>query len=342
MQARSETGTQETAILEATLKALRAMGLQTELSKSGQGEVQVSLQYGNKSVSGPVLVKRAVTPANLGLVAQQLTQLDSPLLISGYVTAPMAERLHELKIEFADSLGNAYICTPPLLIWVTGRRPEQKPLEERAPRIFQPGGLKMLFALFSRPELVSASYRDIAKAADVALGTVGWVMTDLKEAGCLQELGKQGRRLVERRDLFDQWLQGYARLLRPKFLIGRYRSSAMSGWQDRGLPLAAARWGGETAAARLHGELEPAVTTLYLPPDEQAQRDLIKDLGLVKDATGEVELRHIFWRFETPQHADMVPPLLIYADLLATAEERNLAAARGIFDRHLAATVDAE
>lgn len=342
MQARSETGNQETTILEATLTALRAMGLQTELSKSELGEVQVSLQYGSKSVSGPVLVKRAVTPANLGLVVQQLTQLDSPLLVTEYVTAPVAERLHELKIEFADSLGNAYICTPPLLIWVTGRRPEQKPLEERAPRIFQPGGLKMLFALFSRPELVSASYRDIAKAADVALGTVAWVMTDLKEAGCLQELGKEGRKLLERRALFDQWLEGYAKLLRPKFLIGRYRGSAADGWQDGGLPLAAARWGGETAAARLHGELRPALTTMYVPPGEQAQRDLIKDLGLVKDAAGEVELRRIFWGFEMPRHADMVPPLLTYADLLATAEERNLVAARGIFEQHLAATVDAD
>ena len=50
-------------------------------------------------------------------------------------------------------------------------------------RVFQPSGLKVLFALFCDLELVNAPYRAMVKVAEVALGTVGRVVTDLRELG---------------------------------------------------------------------------------------------------------------------------------------------------------------
>ena len=340
MPTRPAPANPETAILDAALEALRAFGVAAELSTGPGQQPQVRLQYGDKSVAGPVLVKRSVTPANLGMVAQQWTQLDEPLLVTEYVTAPVAERLRELKIEFADTLGNAYIHTPPLLIWITGRKPEQRPQEERAARIFQPGGLKMLFALLSKPALVNASYRDIAKAADVALGTVGWVMTDLKEAGFLTDAGPGMRNLSQQRELLDQWVLGYARLLRPKFLVGRFRSPAPDAWQDARLPVPGAQWGGESAAAKLSGPLKAGLKTVYLPEGPAAERALVETFDLVKDPAGEVELRRKFWRFELAEHADLTPPLLVYADLMATAEPRNLECAQVLQARYRASLID--
>jgi hypothetical protein len=98
--------------------------------------------------------------------------------------------------------------------------------------------------------------------------------------------------------------------------------------------------GGETAAAKLTRYLKPAVQTIYLPKDTKAQAQLMKELRLIKDPAGEVELRAKFWRFESPEYPDLVPPLLIYADLLATADDRNIETARMIYDEHLAGLIE--
>jgi hypothetical protein len=68
----------------------------------------------------------------------------------------------------------------------------------------------------------------------------------------------------------------------------------------------------------------------------------MKALRLIKDATGEVELREKFWRFEAPEYPDLVPPLLIYADLLATADDRNIETAQKLYDAHLAELIETD
>jgi hypothetical protein len=139
------------------------------------------------------------------------------------------------------------------------------------------------------PELANTVYRNIAEAADVAHGAVGWIMTDLKEAGILVDLGKGGRKLVNRSKLLDQWVEGYARQLRPKLMIGRFRALGPERMKEGQLTVQGAQWGGETAAAKLTGDLKPAVTTFYPPKDAKAQADLMKEFRLVKDAAGEMD-----------------------------------------------------
>ena len=49
-----------------------------------------------------------------------------------------------------------------------------------------------------------------------------------------------------------------------------------------------------------------------------------------------VEIREKFWGFETVEmRPDIVPPLLAFADLLATGEPRNVEAAGMIYDKYL-------
>jgi hypothetical protein len=342
MQPAPEIPHKETAILDAAVAALRAMGVKAELrpGPNRQAGAQVRLHYGDQTIKFIAEVRQTVNQANLGVIANRLAQLDTPLLVTEHVAPPVAERLRELDIEFADAAGNAYIRKPPLLIWVTGRKPEQRLHETRAARAFQPGGLKLIFALLCKPELADANYRDIAGAAAVALGTVGWVMRDLKEAGFLIDLGKRGRKLTNKRKLLDQWVEGYARQLRPKCLIGRYRALTPDWWREAQPGTLNFQWGGETAAAKMTKYLKPAVTTVYMPENPKDQLDLIKQFRLIKDAAGDVEIREHFWNFAMPDHADMVPPLLVYADLLATADDRNIETARMIYDDHLARLVE--
>lgn len=332
----------EATILDAAVAALLAMGVTAELrpATARQADAHMRLRYGGQTINFVIEVKQLVNQANLGVIAHRLAQLDTPLLVTEYVTPPVAQRLRELNIEFIDTAGNAYIEKPPLLIWMNGSKPEQKLQETRATRAFQPGGLKLIFALLCQPELINANYRVIAEAADVALGTVGWVMGDLKDAGFLIDLGKRGRKLANKRKLLDLWVEGYARQLRPKCLVGRYRALRPDWWKDTRPGKLHFQWGGETAAAKMTDYLKPAVTTLYMTGNPKEQQNVLKEFRLVKDAAGDVEIRENFWKFAALDDATMVPPLLTYADLLATADDRNMETARIIYDDHLARLIE--
>ncbi len=334
----------EHVLLDSAIKAFHGLalglGIKTDIHPSATGDATIDLRFGSKTVTYLAECKRHVNSTNVGSIAHRLANADRPLLVADYIAPPVANRLRQLNIQFIDTAGNAYIHAPPILIWVTGQKPEKPLVDSRVARAFQPGGLKLIFALLCKPELVDAPYRDIAAAAGVALGTVGWVMRDLKDEKYLLELGAHGRKLINRRKLLEQWVEGYAKQLRPKLLIGRFRSLSQDSRLAADLPVSGALWGGETAGAKLTGYLKPAITTIYLQKNSGAGIELLKKLRLAKDAEGDVELREMFWHFDSSETQDLVPPLLVYADLLATADDRNLETARIIHDKHLAGFIE--
>ncbi|MCJ7617255.1 MAG: type IV toxin-antitoxin system AbiEi family antitoxin, partial [Desulfobacterales bacterium] len=57
---------------------------------------------------------------------------------------------------------------------------------------------------------------------------------------------------------------------------------------------------------------------------------------LKKDPQGKIEIFQKFWNFDYPwDDKTLVPPLLIYADLIATADDRNIETARIIYDQYI-------
>ena len=103
----------------------------------------------------------------------------------------------------------------------------------------------------------------------------------------------------------------------------------------RGRQAATEPRGGEVAGDRLTRNREPGQYTLYLPGDPGA---FVIEHRLRADAGGDVEILHKFWQFEPAAGyaEDLVPPLLTYADLMATPDPRNHDTAKQIFDRFLA------
>jgi hypothetical protein len=87
---------------------------------------------------------------------------------------------------------------------------------------------------------------------------------------------------------------------------------------------AGAQWGGETAAALLHRYLVPEAAIIYT--DEIPPR-LLSEYRLKADTSGRVVLRRRFWNSVPAPRADVVPPLLIYADLLTAGDARSIDAA---------------
>ncbi|MBC8390033.1 MAG: hypothetical protein H8E13_18555 [Actinobacteria bacterium] len=56
----------------------------------------------------------------------------------------------------------------------------------------------MIFALLKNPNLIKKSYRDIAKVTNIALSTMALVIRDLRELGFLIDMGKKGKKLLQR------------------------------------------------------------------------------------------------------------------------------------------------
>ena len=279
-------------------------------------------------------IKGLITKDTIGHVAGLMRRLGKPgILVTRHVTPPMAERMKELNLAFIDTAGNAYINAPPLFVYITGQKKKDIPEGGRTTRAFKPTGIKVVFALLCLPELVKAPYRDIARAADVALGTVGWVMNDLKKMNYLKDRGKYGRKLFNVDKLIDTWIHAYARELRPKLYTGRYDTTKEEWWERADWRKTGTFLGGEPAAARLTDYLEPEVITIY--GNEEINKFLLKN-HLLKDPQGKVEIFRTFWNFDYPwNYVELAPPLLIYADLIATADDRNIETARIIYDQYI-------
>ena len=245
----------------------------------------------------------------------------------------MAERLKAMELPFLDAAGNAYLNEPPVYVYIKGNKPVEKPHRKPPTRAFQATGLKVLFALLCHPGLENAPYRNIAKAAGVALGTVGWVITDLKELGFLVDMGKRGRRLTNKEKLIERWVTAYPEQLRPKLVIGHYQAADRNWWKQARVHDFQACWGGEVAAAKLTKYLKPEQVTIYA---RGKPGELLLANKLKKALDGDVEILEAFWQngYDWP-HPELAPPLLIYADLLATGDTRNIETARMIYEQEL-------
>jgi hypothetical protein len=85
-----------------------------------------------------------------------------------------------LHLPFLDTAGNAYLDAPGLTIYVTGEPRPDIARDDPRYRAYTTVGMKVVFALLCWPELAEATHRNLAAAAQVALGTVGPVIEDLE------------------------------------------------------------------------------------------------------------------------------------------------------------------
>ena len=88
-----------------------------------------------------------------------------------------------MDLYFADTAGNVFLQGEGLHLYVTGRRRTAEFAAGEEGRITNPAGLKLVFTLLCKPDLLNGTYREIAAAARVALGTVGPVMKELETRG---------------------------------------------------------------------------------------------------------------------------------------------------------------
>lgn len=323
----------ENNLLDAVTTAARQLGLGIDVLQlepqlgAGRADALIRVRHGDQEVLYAAEVKRGLRPATLGAVLHQLERLGQPaLLVTNYVTPPLADALKERGVAFLDAVGNAYLNHPPLLVWVKGQRPKETPVTANVTtRTFNPSGLQVIFPLLCHPDRADRPYREIAQLAGVAHGTVGWVMAELPKLGFMAEVGGK-RRLLQPERLLQQWVEAYARTLRPRLLLGRFHADLLDWYKTLDPGKYGFLFGGEPAAARLTHHLRPGTVTLY---GQKVEPRLLLDQRLRPDPKGNVEILRRFWKFDNDEPLTPLP--LIYADLLAIGDARCLETAKLLY-----------
>jgi hypothetical protein len=321
-------------ILKATNALITSFNLQVNVHLSSTDKpstIEISPPNQDKKyIFEPYVKKEANHTVTLGLAKMHSDNSNEKVIfISEFIHPQIADSFRELGIPFIDTVGNAYINEVGLYILGNSQK---KPAKKTTERVFSPAGMEVLFALLSVPNLESENYRQIRDFSDVSLGTIALVMKSLENQGYLITRRKK-RLLIRKAELINLWVQNYSQILRPKYQSDHKFSQANSSWwKEINLSAYKCFWSGEVAGHILTKYLEPQKFVIYQNMSESSV-NLIADNNWKFNKAGEIELLYKFWNF--PTENDVAPPLLVYADLTATAEPRNLETAKMIYDEYL-------
>lgn len=324
----------EMTLVRAAMNSLQDLGVDGNVEPQRRQEIDgvVTLTRDGTTIRYAFQVKRPVTPSLVGALSMAFEGTSGKrLLITDYVTPPLADELRRRNIQFVDAAGNAYLDRRGMLIFVSGRRARGARAGHKTLRAFRGAGLRVGFVLLSVPDMVAAPQRTIASAAGVALGSVAAVFEGFRELGFIAEV--RGRRqLLQRERWLDQWTEAYARQLAPALELGRFSGPPSGWWRRADVAKHGAQWGGETAAALLQRHLVPEQAILY---SEEMPAALLREHRLKADAAGSIIFRRRFWNAVPSLRPDVVPPLLIYADLVTAGDARSLEGAKEVRDSYL-------
>jgi hypothetical protein len=277
-------------------------------------------------------IDRYTLPFNL---ANKLGNARPALLVTSSLSKEMANRCRELGLQFIDTAGNAYITDgAAIYIHVTGLRSEDK-LQAPTSHAMTLSVLRMMFAFLAEPALLNALYRDISNKAGVSIGAIGKAFETLETRKLIGTTASGKRkRMIRTPELFlNEWASGYTGRLKPKLRTYRFATDNLDKFIEIWRPgFRVSAWSGEAAAMQLTGHLKPEECTLYVNMNEPgALRDIVKDFRLRADPQGRIEIVEMFWDpADFSNSFPTVPPHLVYADLMATHDARNIAVARQI------------
>lgn len=341
------TSPQESHILMQALLALKGeTGLDFVLSEQLPIASEGDYLIRTPSQTIAVEVKRNIRPAHLGAIIQRIKKLQPiGLLVADYLNPNIAKTLKDNGVQYMDACGNSYLNLPPIYVNISGQKPVLEAKQE-ANKAFDITGLKLIYGFLCNRRLVDASYREIAEQTGIALGAVGKVLKGLADTGYLIDQGNGGKRqLINRRKLLDRWVEAYPEKLKPKLRVGEFISEDANWWKTFDIAKFGAYWGGEVGATKYTSYLKPQMATVYLP--EASGNKLLAAAKLRKavewngDGPGIVHIYRPFWTDKLQNslallRQDTVHPILIYTDLIASADSRNLEAARSLYDSTLA------
>ncbi len=261
----------------------------------------------------------------------KLAKNYAPLMvIADHIFPKIKEELRNHDIAYLEGNGNIWLKAEKALLWIDTNKtlPEEK---EKINRAFTKTGLKVLFHFLLDENLINAPYREIAQKTEIALGNVNNILNGLREKGFLLKMNKENYKLTNKKELLNTWMTRYAEKLKPELEIGTFRflkDEDFLNWKRLPIKPGKTWWGGEPAGDLLTNYLKPAVLTLYTVENKN---ELIRNYRLIPDPKGNVKAYIKFWNYNEVTDK-IVPPLLVYADLMNTGDHRCIETAQKIYN----------
>jgi len=239
-------------------------------------------------------------------------------------------KLRENKVNYLEANGNIFVNTGKLILLLDTDK-TLKTEKRTGNRAFTPTGLKVVFELLRDKDLINQTQREIAKRAGVALGNIPKVIQGLKETDQIYKLNKKQYVFNDRNDLLHVWAKEYQNTLKPTLYVGTYTLKRFkNNWEEIPLNGLKTVWGGEPAGDLLTNYLKPGELTLYT---EEEKKELMVHYGLMPDIEGDVYVYQKFWK--NTQEQKTAPPILVYADLINTNDQRCIETANILFNEQI-------
>ena len=276
-------------------------------------------------------VKSYVNNANFNQILFRLQEIRQTsklpiMLIVGDISPQNLMKFAEEGFNVLDHAGNCYINIPPLYILITGQK-LVKP-KETVKKVFNDSAIKLIFYFLLDKSNIAKPYRKIVEETGFSIGTVKNVIEEMTLQHHIIKTSK-GRVLMDWRKLLDAWQVAYNQTLKPKLFLKKMtlaKPERIKNWKDTKLPQDAC-WGGESGANLTDGYLIPEIHTIYTGGDSN---EIIRTSRILPSSEGEILVYKKFWTGIEENH--IAPKILIYADLMGTANSRCLDAAKRIMN----------
>jgi hypothetical protein len=255
------------------------------------------------------------------------------MVVAKRIFPKIKEELRQNNIAYLEANCNAWLQKDNIYIWIDSNEPLEQE-KEKPNRAFTKTGLKVVFQFLLDEELINLPYREIATKADIGLGNVNNILNGLKDTGYLIKLNNNQYKLTNKKELLEKWVLSYEERLKPSLEIGTFRflkQEDFNNWKRLPLKNRKTWWGGEAAGDLYTNYLQPANLMLYTL---EAKNELIKNYRLVPDTKGNVKAYKKFWQYDEVNE-NVVPPLLAYADLMNTGDNRCTETANQIYEQFL-------
>jgi hypothetical protein len=274
-------------------------------------------------------IKREIRNQHLHHFIQLAQDQPHLLLIAERIFPNIKKELRLHKIAYLESSGNMYIELPEVYVWIDGlKNVETK--KNQPNRAFAKTGLKMLFHLLIKPEIIQWSYREISNYCGISLGNVTNVIHGLQKLEVLKKLNNKDFIIDKKEIIIQKWISAYEEKIKSHLFIGQFRMRTKD-FDKINLAHGKSFWGGEPAANILTNYIQPEEFIMYTTENRS---ELIKQYDLVPDVNGNLFVYKKFWNADLDT-SNVVPPLLIYADLINKNDRRCIQTAEKIKNEYL-------
>ena len=183
------------------------------------GRVELQFENNNRTECF-VEVKKEIRNHHIPKLQQLANQYNPFLLIVDRLYPNLKKKLKEARVNWLDRAGNIYFRDNQHFIWIDLHT--TTPTKEKKNRAFTKTGLKVVFLFLHDEKWLDKTYREIAEKADVALGNIKHVLDGLKQQNFLVAKTKGKYKLINKKELLDQWITAFTDELKPRLHIDNF------------------------------------------------------------------------------------------------------------------------